>query len=59
VYRRPDGRRGALNGKRIVRFSAEKGMGIIKQGRGFSYRREYYQRLGEWNLLVIGCCISY
>jgi hypothetical protein len=28
-------------------------------GDRFSYIRESYQQLGEWSLLVIGCCIQY
>jgi TPP-dependent indolepyruvate ferredoxin oxidoreductase alpha subunit len=55
--RRSDGRREALNGQRIIHFSMDRGMGIISQGQDFSYIRESYQRLGERNLLVIGCHI--
>jgi hypothetical protein len=47
----------ALNGQRIIHFSKEKGMKIISQGQVSSYRRESYQCLGQWNLLVIGCSI--
>jgi hypothetical protein len=36
-------------------FSYGQGNGNHQLGKGFSYIRESYQRLGERNLLVIGC----
>jgi hypothetical protein len=47
VYRISDGKRGGLNGQRIIIFSMDRGMGIISYGQVFSYMRESYQQLGE------------